>query len=85
MSYSTGIKFGMHFQAKRCSICVILRIIPRESYRFSAAGNVDGKLTMVLVFNAGDEEYLRKDSKIPDDDDTFRDAVHYCMEAGVYA
>ena len=47
-------------------------MIPRESYKFSAAGDVDGKLTMVLVFNAGDdEEYLWKTLKIPDDDDTF--------------
>ena len=62
-----------------------LRIIPRESYRYSAAGNVDGKLTMVLVFNAGDdEEYLWRTLKVPDDDDTFRHAVHYCMKPGVW-
>lgn len=42
-------------------IDAVLRIIPRESYNYSAAGNVDGKLTVVLVFNAGDDkEYLRK-------------------------
>ena len=39
------------------------------------AGDIDGKMTMVLVFNAGDasdQEYLRKP-----DDDTFREAVRY--------
>ena len=35
------------------------------------AGDIDGKMTMVLVFNAGDasdQEYLRKPLEIPDDD-----------------
>ena len=43
------------------------------------AGDIDGKMTMVLVFNAGDasdQEYLRKPLEIPDDD-TFREAVRY--------
>jgi hypothetical protein len=42
-------------EVRKC-IDTILGIIPRESYRFSAAGNVDGKLTMVLVFDMGDDE-----------------------------
>ena len=40
---------------------------------------------MVLVLNAGDdEEYLWRTLKVPDDDDTFRHAVHYCMKPGVW-
>ena len=49
-----------------------------------AAVDINGELTLILVFNAGDdEEYLRKTLKIPDDD-TLRQAVHHFMEAGVW-
>ena len=74
------------FPGKNTNACVdtILGILPRELYKYVAAGNVDGKLTVVVVLNTGDdEEYLRKTLKIPDDN-TFRQAVHYCMEPGVW-
>ena len=79
-------KIRREFPDVDTEICVdtILRNVPRESYNYSAAGDIDGRLTMVLVFNAGDDEdYLRKTLKIPDDD-TFRQAVHYFMKAGVW-
>ena len=58
--------------------------IPREAYSYAAAGDVDGELTMVLVFKAGnDEEYLRKTLKIPDND-ILRQAVKSFMKPGVW-
>ena len=80
-------KIQQTFPGENTDTCinVILRIIPRDSYKFTAAGNVDDELTVVLVINTGDdEEYLRKTLKIPDDDDTFRQAVHYYMKPGVW-
>lgn len=35
---------------------IILRNIPREAYSYRAAGEIDGELKMVLVFNAGEEK-----------------------------
>ena len=35
---------------------IILRNIPREAYSYRAAGEIDGELKMVLVFDAGEEK-----------------------------
>lgn len=68
----------------RC-IDVILQILPRELYRFISTADVDGQMTLVVVLNVGnDEEYLRQTLKIPDEDDSFRQAVHYFMTPGVW-
>ena len=65
-------------------IDAILQRIPRDLYKYSAAADVDGMLTVALVFNTGDdEEYLRKTLELPDDD-LFCQAIHYCMELGVW-
>ena len=38
---------------------IILHKIPREAYSYPAAVDINGELTLILVFNAGDdEEYL---------------------------
>ena len=67
----------------RC-IDVILQLLPRDAYRSAAGGKVDGRLTLVIVLNAGDdEEHLRNTFTIPDDDQ-FRQAVHYFMTPGVW-
>ena len=67
----------------RC-IDVILRLLPREPYKFISTANVDGQMTLVVVLNVGnDEEYLRQTLKIPEDD-SFRQAVHYFMTPGVW-
>ena len=67
-------------------LCVdsILRHIPRV-YAYSAAGDINGELTMVLVFKAGDDEdYLRRTLELPEDE-TFRQAVTKAfMKPGVW-
>jgi hypothetical protein len=65
-------------------IRTIMKLLPREPYRYASGGNVNGQLTAVIVLNVGDdEEYLRRTLKIPDDD-SFRQAVHYFMTPGVW-
>jgi hypothetical protein len=67
----------------RC-IDAIVRLLPRELYKYGSTGNVNGRMTLVIVLNVGDdEEYLRQTLKIPDDD-SFRQAVHYFMKPGVW-
>ena len=67
----------------RC-ISAILRLLPRDAYRYAAGGKVDGWLTLVIVLSAGDdEEHLRSTFKVSDDDQ-FRQAVHYFMTSGVW-
>ena len=66
-------------------ICIetIHGTIPREAYSYTAAGNVDGKMALVLVFNAGnDEEYLRKTLQMPENE-TFCYAIRFYMKVGV--
>ena len=63
---------------------IILHKIPREAYSYPAAVDINDELTLILVFNAGDDEdYLRKTLKLPDDD-ILRQAVDHYMEVGVW-
>lgn len=57
--------------------------IPRDCYSFCATADVDGVMTLILVFNAGDDEEYLKTLDVPDDD-ILRQAVHLCLKTGVW-
>ena len=58
--------------------------LPRDAYKYTAAGEVDGQLRLVIVLNVGDDaEQLRKTFEMPDDDQ-FRQAAHYFLTPGVW-
>jgi hypothetical protein len=62
----------------------ILRLLPRDAYKYVAGGKVDGQLRLVIVVNDGDDEKkLRQTFKVPDDDQ-LRQAAHYFMTPGVW-
>lgn len=83
------LKFGRNFQTGRHRYVSTpsSRNIPRESYKCAAAGNVVSWQLWWYSFSTREmtKNTCGKLTKIPDDDNTFCQAVHYFMNPSVYA
>ena len=62
----------------------MLRLLPRDAYKYVTGANVDGKLKLMIVVNDGDDEELLRNTFEISDDDQFRQAANSFMIPGVW-